>query len=128
MAGLAASPSRNTGTPARLAMRTVPAAIWRAGPRGPSGVTTRMPPPASRSSASRKAAAPPLSLPFFAEEPRIGGMLWRSMAREMNSPSGDREIRIRVSLWSITATLAVIERAMSPCQKQPIMPPGPLST
>ncbi len=29
---------------------------------------------------------------------------------------------------SITAKVAVIERAMQPCQKQPIMPPGPRST
>jgi len=47
------------GTEATPASCASPGAAWRAGPRGPSGVTTTWPPPRSAAASPRSAAAPP---------------------------------------------------------------------
>ena len=77
----------STGTPDSPANCATPAAARRAGPRGPSGVSTTWLPAASISNKARTPAAPPLSRPSRALEPCTISTPKRRMIAPMNNPS-----------------------------------------
>src|SRR5690606_37752948 len=124
MAGLQLRPMNSTGAPDMRAIRGRPSAIWRAGPRGPSGVMPRAP-TLSCFNPSRRAWEPPLarsSLSLLAEEPRMAGMPSRPMARAMNWPSGLSEIS-PVTGWARSCGQQTGARARRECQKTHSTPP-----